>query len=445
MENILKTIKENNLISKGDIIGVAVSGGSDSMCLLHYLHSLSSEMDIEIVVIHIDHGIRSNSSEDARFVLNFCKKRMIRSYKFKIDVPKLILQKKMSLEQAAREARYGVFDALIKKGVADKIAIAHNSRDQAETILINLFRGTGVVGVSGMDVIRGAYIRPMLNTSKKSIFEYISNNDIPFVEDETNKDNSYSRNHIRNLILPLVEEKWPDAVDKIVNFGRDCYEDNAYISGQIITDAIIYENKTAKIPLTYFLYPNAIVSRIIFKALGKIDVNKDIDRVHIQMIKNLAQHGENGKKINLPLKISVYKEYDYVTITNRQKDEVDLKVPFKSGSFDVENFGTVTIRRVKDFLNDTLGEGELLVDTKKIPKTAEWRFKQNGDVFHKFGSGTKKLKDYFIDKKIPSRLRNTIPVLANENEVLIIAGIEISENVKVDQNTKTASKITVIK
>jgi len=445
VESILRTIKEYNLISKGDIVGVAVSGGSDSMCLLHYLHSLSNELDIEIVAIHIDHSIRLNSADDARFVLNYCKDKMIRSYKFKVDVPKLVLQKKMSLEQAAREARYGVFDALIKKGIVDKIAIAHNSRDQAETILINLFRGAGIAGVSGMDIIRGAYIRPMLNTSKKTILEYISKNDIPFVEDETNKDNSYSRNYIRNLILPLIEEKWPEAIEKIVSFGRDCYEDNAYISKQIITDAIIYENKTAKIPLTYFLYPNAIVSRIIFKALEKIGVVKDIDRVHIEMIKNLAENAENGKKINLPLKVSVYKEYDYITITNRQKDEVELKMPFKSGTFEVENFGTITVKRVKDFSNESLNEGELLVDTKKIPKEAEWRFKQNGDIFNKFGGGTKKLKDYFINKKIPSRIRNIIPVLAVENEVLVIAGIEISEKVRIDSNTKTASKIIVNK
>lgn len=441
MENILKTIKEYNLISAGDIIGVAVSGGSDSMSLLHYLHNLAGEMDFEIVVIHIDHGIRENSSDDARFVMNFCKEQMIRTYKFRVDVPRLAEQKKTSLEQTARDARFGVFDALIKKGVADKIAIAHNSKDQAETILINLFRGTGLSGVSGMEIVRdNMFIRPMLNTSKKAILEYIEKNQIPTVEDETNKDNSYSRNYVRNLILPLVEERWPGAIEKIVNFGKDCYDDNDYISQFILTDAIILEEKTAKIPCSYFVYPSAIISRIIFKALGKIGVNKDIERVHIEMIKNLGTGGENGKKINLPLQISVFKEYDYVTITNKQKKVIELNMPFKAGSFYVENYGTLTVKRVKDFTKEG---GDLFIDAKKVPKDAVWRLRQNGDIFNKFGGGTKKLKAYLIDKKIPARLRTSLPVLAVDNEVLVIAGVEISDSVKLEPNATIATKISV--
>lgn len=441
MENILKTIKKYNLISEGDVIGVAVSGGSDSMSLLHYLYELTNEIEFEVVVIHIDHCIRENSSEDARFVVDYCKEKMIRTYKFKIDVPKLAAQKKASLEESARDARFGVFDALIKKGVADKIAIAHNSRDQAETILINLFRGSGLAGVSGMEIIRdNMFIRPMLNTSKKSILEYIEKNHIPTVEDETNKDNLYSRNYVRNLILPLIEERWKGAVEKIVNFGKDCYDDNNYISQFVLTDAIIFEDKIAKIPCSYFVYPNAIISRIIFKTLKKIGIEKDIERIHIEMIKNLGINGENGKRINLPLKISVFKEYDYVTITNKQKKIIEINLPFKSGSFFVENYGTITVKRVKDFSKKA---GDLLVDAKKIPKDAIWRLRQNGDIFNKFGGGTKKLKAYFIDKKIPVRLRTSIPVLAVGNEVLVIAGVEISESVKLEEDAKIATKISV--
>lgn len=441
MENILKTIEDYNLIKPGEIIGVATSGGSDSMALLNYLYDLSQQIEFEVVAIHIDHCIRENSSDDARFVLNFCKKRMIRAYKFKVDVPKLAETKKIGIEEAAREARLGVFDALIQKGVVDKIAIAHNSRDQAETILINLFRGTGISGASGMEIIRdGVYIRPMINTSKKAILDYVLLNDIPYVEDETNKDNSYSRNYVRNLILPLIEKKWPGAIEKIDSFGKDCYDDNNYINQQVFLDAIIFDEQIARIPNSYFLYPNAIVSRIIFESLKKIGVTKDIQRVHIQMIKDLAVNGENGKKLTLPMSVTVHKEYDYVTIVNKKKKVITLNQPFKTGSFEVENFGTITIKRVNNF---ELNAGELLVDAKKIPKEAVWRFKENGDTFTKFGGGTKKLKSYLIDKKIPSRIRNVLPVLAVGNEILVIAGVEISEKVKVDKNAKTATKISI--
>ena len=158
------------------------------------------------------------------------------------------------------------------------------------------------------------------------------------------------------------------------------------------------------------------------------------------MIKDLALNGENGKKIHLPVSVSAHKEYDYLTIVNKVKKVVVLNQPFKAGSFDVENFGKITVKRVKDF---NLTAGELLVDSKKIPKDAVWRFRQNGDVFTKFGGGTKKLKSYLIDKKIPSRIRTSIPVLAVGNEVLVIAGVEISDKVKVEPHALTATKISI--
>lgn len=441
MDNILKTIKAEKLVKPGEVVGVAVSGGSDSMSLLHYLYSHSKELDIEVVAIHVDHCIRENSADDANFVQRYCKTHGIRIYKFKVDVPKLAQNSGESLEKVARDARYGVFDTLIKKDAVDKIAIAHNERDQAETILLNLFRGTGLEGASGMGAIRDkVYIRPMLNTSKKAILDYIFLNDVPYVEDETNKDNTYARNYLRNLILPLIEEKWVGATQKIVSFGKDCADDNNYINSQVFDDAVIFEDKSAKIPNSYFVYPNSIVSRIIFNTLKKIGVMQDIERVHINMVKDLALNGENGKKIKLPQNITVFKEYDYVTIINKKKEKKELKQEFKSGSFDVEGFGTVTVKRTKD---KTIKENELIFDAKKLPEGVEWRFKQRGDKFEKFGGGTKKLKDFLIDKKIPSRIRETLPVLAKDDQVYVIAGVEIADSVKVDAQTEMVTKVIV--
>lgn len=441
MNNILQNIKENKLFKAGDIVGVGVSGGSDSMALLHFLHTHSEELDIEVVAVHVDHSIREESGNDANFVAKFCKENGIRHYKFKINAPKLALERKENLEKAARDARFGVFNTLLKKDVIDKVAIAHNMRDQAETILHNLFRGTGVEGASGMKAKRNeVYLRPLLNTSKKAILDYCFINDVPYIEDATNSDNTYSRNFIRNVLLPQIEERWPTVVEKIVNFGKDCADDGKYINSQIYDDAIIYVEKTAKIPNSYFLYDNALVSRIVFKALNKIGVVQDVERVHIEMLKKLALDGENGNRIKLPLNVSAFKEYDYVTLVNKKKEEIVLNQPFKSGSFSVEGFGTVTVKRTKDI---EIGRGDLIVDLKKIPKDAVWRFKERGDVFEKFGGGSKKLKDYLIDKKVPLRLRSIIPVLASGNNILAIAGVEISDLVKIDGSTTSVAKITV--
>jgi len=146
------------------------------------------------------------------------------------------------------------------------------------------------------------------------------------------------------------------------------------------------------------------------------------------------------EKIKLPQLVTIYKEYDYITLVNKTKKEITLEVPFKSGSFEVENFGKITVKRVKDF---NLNKGELLLDAKKLPKDAIWRFRQNGDMFEKFGGGTKKLKSYMIDKKVPSRLRSTIPVLASGNKIFAIAGVEIADSVKIEKNATIATKIIV--
>lgn len=442
MLNCEEFIKNNNLLKSGEVIGVGCSGGSDSLALLHYLANNQERFDIEVVAIHVDHEIRENSCLDADFVKEKAKELGVRFYKFRVDAPKIAKEKGISLETAAREARYGVFQTLLRKGIVDKIALAHHISDQAETILMHLFRGSGVGGAKGMAPIsERVYIRPFLNQTKDDILQYLAENHLDYCEDETNDDVSYNRNFVRNEIMKKIKTRWPNAEQAIVNFAKTVKEDDDYINKQIDADAIITEGKVVKIPTSYFLYDRAIVSRIIFKAVKSIGINQDIERKHIEAITELALNYENGKKLYLPFEAIAIKEYDYVTIYNRHKEEIKFNQELKCGEFDVPNFGKLIIRRVKDF---EISEGQLLIDYRKVPKGSVWRFRQDGDVFTKFGGGTKKLKSYLIDKKIPTRLRDYIPVLAFENEIYAIAGIEISEKVKVE-NVPTAYIVEVKK
>ncbi len=443
MENIVNTIKDNHLVKRGDVVAVACSGGSDSMALLHKLKTLEDELDIEVIAVHVNHGIRENAERDALHVQEYCKENRIRFYKFKVDVPKLAKAKALSLESAGREARYGIFNALIQKGVADKIALAHHLQDQAETILLHLFRGAGLSGVKGMDYQKGdIYIRPMLSTPKKEILDYINYNDIPYVEDETNFESTYTRNYLRNEIFPLLVKKWPNIVGTIINFSKSAGEDDDYIHKNLNDYALLIEDKVAKIPLSYFLYDESIINRIIFKAIHGIGIGEDIERKHIDAIKELARNSENGKKIDLPMGVNAYKEYEYLTLTNKKKEVVHFYQELKCGEFEVPGYGKIVVKRVKDFIPKP---NVLYLDAKKLPKDALWRFRKDGDVFEKFGGGTKKLKSYLIDKKIPQRERTNLPVLASGNEVFAIAGVEISDKVKIDDDIKTALKIEVIK
>ncbi|MGN0961747.1 MAG: tRNA lysidine(34) synthetase TilS [Christensenellales bacterium] len=441
MEKIINDIRKHNLIKAGEKIAVACSGGKDSMALLHFLWSKREELNCEVVAVNVDHSIRENSEQDSAFVENFCKKNNIKIYSYKVDAIKYSSDNKMTLEQGARECRYKVFRNLVSRGIVDKIALAHHLLDQAETILLNLFRGTGIAGTSGMDYIRDdIFIRPMLGTSPVEIMAYLSTNDIPYVEDETNQDDDYNRNYIRNKIMPLIRFRWPQADRAISNFGKNCRQDEKYIQSTISKDAIITEDGMARISVSYFVYDDAYVFRLILRALKSIGIGNNIETKHLKIIKNMAIEAENGTKISLPMGLSVIKEYNYITFTNRKIKQSDKTYPFTKGKLDISNFGLI-----ETFVTRKLDMGVYthLIDSSKLPKNAIWRFRKNGDVFEKFGGGTKSLSDYLIDKKVPVRLRALTPVLAVDNEILIIAGVEISDKLKVDKNTKMAYGINV--
>ena len=442
MQNSIEAfIEKTKMIMPGDVIGVGFSGGSDSMALLHFLANNQQKYDIEVVAIHIDHGIRENSYVDADFAKEKAKELGVRFYKFRVDAPKIAKEKNISIESAAREARYGVFKTLLRKGLVDKIALAHHMQDQAETILMHIFRGSGIAGAKGMEPVRdNVYIRPMLSTTKQEILQYIEDNNLDYVNDETNLDSTYNRNFIRNVVMKNVLTRWPNAVKAVASFGQAVSEDDQYINKNLFADAVIIDGDEAKIPTSYFFFDKPLIIRIIFRALGNIGITKDIERKHIDMILDLAKM-ENGKRISLPFDAVAIKEYDYVTIVNKHKEEVVLNEPFKSGEFEVEGFGKVVVKRVKDC---PPRKNVLYIDFRKVPKTAVWRFRQEGDVFEKFGGGSKKLKSYLIDKKIPLRERKVLPVLADGNEVYVIAGVEISNKVRVT-DAPTACMIEVKK
>lgn len=446
MEEVKSFILNNNLVKKGEIIGIGVSGGLDSMALLYMMNDIAYELDIQIVAVHINHCIREESIYEEEFVEQKCKEIGVRFYKFRIDAPKISQEKNLSLETAAREGRYMVFDALITKGVVDKIALAHHLDDQAETLLMHLFRGSGMTGAKGMAPIRdNKYIRPLLEFSKKQLEDYVNVNSIEHVEDESNFDVTYNRNFIRNVVMKEVVKRWPNAVSALANFSKNLVEDDSFIYSQIREDAVIRDNNLVQIPCSCFLYHNSVVTRTIFKALSTLGIKQDIERKHIAMVKDLALNGENGKKIKLPNQIMVSKEYDYITIYSSKKDKLTLNQEFKSGEFEVKGFGKVVVKRVKDFDISTTNGDCLYFDFRKVPKTARWRFREEGDIFEKFGGGSKKLKSYLVDKKVPQRIRNIIPVLADGNEVYVIAGVEISDKVRLDDGVTTCCRVEVKK
>lgn len=438
MEKVIELIKQKNMFPQGATIGVACSGGSDSMTLLHFLNANKEKLDIEIVAIHVDHGTRENDVRDAYFVADYCKEHHIRFQKFKVEASVVARHRGCGIEQACREARYGVFDGLRKRGFVDRIALAHHQSDQAETVLQHILRGSGLAGASGMQYVRDDfYVRPFLDTTKQEIMSYIYENQIPYVEDETNQDTTLTRNFLRQKILPELRQVWPKVDETLCNFGKICKEDDDTIRSLMNFDAVLITPKIIKIPLTYFEYSKSYVSRLILDLFAKLGVTQGIEKKHIDSICEFAKNSENGAKISMPSNVTVHKEYEYITMAlKKPKLEVTTKWEFKKGVTHFEDYGSIKIKstKSKEILPNTL-----LIDADKVPENAVWRLRQEGDFIEKFGGGgIVKVKKYLSDKKVPQRLRKVLPMLAVGHEVLIIANIDIADSLKVTPETKRA-------
>lgn len=441
MKNARELINKYNMFVPNSTIGVACSGGIDSMCLLHFVNSVKDDYGINVVAINVDHCIRKESAQDSKFVEDYCKKNGIKCHKFKVDVTKIASSEKLGIEESARKARYDIFYSLIEKGIVDKIAIAHHEQDQIETILLNLFRGCGLKGASGMDAVRDNLVRPFLTTKKTDILTYALTNSIPNVEDETNNNTDYSRNMLRHKIIPLIRECWENVDGNLLNFANICKQDNSYINSTISFDDVFIEDGVAQIPLYYFAFNPSIANRVIRFALEKIKCLKDVETKHLAIIKNMANEADNGVKINLPNGIVACKEYNYITITKKQtKVCPTLKFETMENVKFAEKF--ISIKKVDSM---QLEKGKLFIDANMLPKNCIIRTRKDGDMFEKFGGGSKKLKDYFIDKKIPLRLRDEIPLIAKDNEIFAIFGYEISNKVKVNKNSIDVYELSIKK
>ncbi len=440
MDYIIDYIKKNKMIKPREIIGVACSGGRDSICLLHFLNSIKSELECEVVAVNVDHGIRPSSAFDTEFVMQFCKENHIRAYKFKGEALKVAKEEKLTIEQAARKVRYGIFETVVQKGLVDKIALAHHMNDQAETVLLNILRGAGLSGARGMEPVRdGIYIRPFLTTPREEIMAYLDENTLNYVEDETNQDTTYTRNYIRNIVMPALRKKFKGVDKNIVNFSTICAKDDNFIESQINMGAIIETKDYVKLPLTYFYQDEAIINRILRKVFSKF-AKQDIESKHINMVRSFALEADNGNVISLPFKIKVSKEYEYVTIGHIKRVEMVGQYPFRNGKLKIDDYGVIRTTSSKVRTDGKMHQH--IIDADKLPEGAVWRFREEGDTFAPLGlGGTKKLKEYFIDKKIPQRMRDSLPLLVIGNRVLAVADIEIADEVKVTGETKNFYKI----
>ena len=425
-------ISLDKFISKNETIAVAVSGGGDSMALLHYILNQSKKYHFNVIAINVEHGIRGKQSiSDTNFVISYCKDNNIPLLTYSVDCVEFAQNNKLSLEQAGRVLRYQIFNRAITEGKCDKVATAHHLQDNVESVLFNLFRGTGLKGLSGIDDnFEDKIIRPFLTISKKEINDYLTEFDIPHVVDQTNFDDKYTRNAIRLNILPEIEKVFPEAQNSISRFSEIAKLENDYMHAETLKSINLMSDK---VEINLPIHP-AILSRATVLALKHLGVEKDWEKAHIDGIINLVSL-QNSKRVDLKNNVFAVKEYDKICFY-KSAVKTDLAIPFTLGEFDFLD-KTLVIEKA----NPSDLKNGLFLDLDKIPKNAVIRTRKNADVFTKFGGGTKSLNDYFTDKKVPLFERDTLPLIAVENQVLAIFNLAVSDKVKVDKNTKIIIEI----
>lgn len=440
-------------------ICVAVSGGKDSMALLHYVYKHGAEYGITLCAVNCDHQIRGEASaRDSAFVRDVCKEWDVPLDFYKADCAALAYESGMSVETFSREWRRECYFQAVIRFKADAVATAHHMNDNAETVLFNLARGSGLAGLRG--ICDGSHymkygekleiIRPLICCAREEIDAYIKENGISYVEDETNVGDDYTRNYIRHNVIPQLEKAVPSAVKSIYRFSRLADEDEKYFNNIICARNML--NSTIWGVEISFCKEKPIFTRAAVKALKllKEDI-RDYTFGHIERLYGL-QFAQNGKKFEF-LNFTAFAENGKISICH--KDMLDLKqcnaasftdfvfcgrkdyfgqyIEFCDGD-DLQNTAEyLSKNRPLNFGTDKIKT--LKFDLRKIPEGAAVRFMREGDKFTKFGGGTKNLGDYFTDKKIPVRLRGQIPLVADGCDILIICGVEISDKVKITEET----------
>ena len=455
-KRFLKFIKEKNIVKSGDKILVGLSGGPDSVCMLNLLCSIRDEEKIEVAAAHINHMLRGEEADkDEEYSKRLCESLGVRFFSKKIDINKYALETGKSSELAGREARYDFFDEIINKINFNKIATAHNANDQAETILMRIMRGTGLEGLGGIPVEReGKYIRPILFMKREEVEQYCKENNLNPHIDATNLERIYSRNKVRLDILPYMKNNFnPNIVETINRMALLLQDDNEFIEGEVskaYKDNCFERENSIVISKNLFNIHSAIVTRVIRKALFAINKsNYDMEMKNIEDIIELSNLGTN-KRVDLPK--DIYAENVYGDIIIRKKEYIKNKLSneLTLNKKDILHNEVIFDEYIINF--DVVNNKDIKQENDEVVKNFDYdkinnvtiRYRKDGDRITPLGmKGSKKLKDIFIDMKIPKEKRDEIPLIQFNDDISWIVGIKMSDKFKITKETKHILKVSV--
>ncbi len=404
------------------------------MCLLHAVLNCGAVKKEDVTVVHVNHGIRENALRDEDFVRTYCADTGVKFICERVDAVGESKSRGLTLEQAARNLRYDAFYGAVKHGAAEVVITAHHALDNAESVLMHLFRGSGLDGARGMSQTaqfeynaqaRLPVLRPFIDVYPHEIDEYCAANGIKFVTDETNFADDADRNFLRLNVIPLIEKRYKGAVKAINAFSRECASACSVLDG--LLDARLIEKRDGAVLVYDEALRGELAARYVRRALQEYSL-VDITRAQIDRVAELVGM-RTGAEAELANGVIAAREYGCVALY-LPKITYCGESPLQTGANYIDGL-KVTVELSDDSPYDVRGGA---VDLDALDG-AVLRFRRDGDMFVPFGGKRKKLKQYFIDKKIPARVRDRLPLICRGNEVLVIAGVEISDGVKQTEST----------
>lgn len=461
---VRKTIKKHNMLKTGERVVVAVSGGPDSIALLKVLEVLSHEYGLTLIAAHLNHGLREEADREEQFVHKLCNEMEIKFESKKVDINYLRKKSGKCIEDISRDIRYQFLDEVAKRHDAQKIAVGHHLNDQIETVFMNFIRGSGPDGLKGMAPVRDSmYIRPLLGVKRKQILSFLESHKILFMTDASNMENIYLRNRIRHLLIPHIKAQYNPNLDiSLANMAEIMRMENDYLEKDTDTaiSKVMFGSIEDEIRINIpelMQYHEAIQRRIVKEILQKLTPDqKGIEYDHIKAVVELAYRNHPNAHLNLPFGIVARREYDFLIVAQEGKSLKNTAYEqFNSLYYTITIPGIVNIveigRTMKfDFVDsvvwsDTNMPNIVYMDYDTIIGPLIIRTIKPGDRIKPFGmKGTKKIKSYFIDEKIPMRRRKMIPLLSDEESVLWIVGMRMSEHVRITKKTINILRVEIV-
>ena len=458
-KKILRTVRETiaryGMFVPGDAVLIAVSGGPDSVTLAHILNTIAGDYSLHLAVAHLNHCLREGESDrDAEFVAALARKFDLPLYLEKKDVRGFQRCRRLSPEEAARQVRYEFYDAVASKDGFNKIAMGHHSDDNAELVLMNLLRGSGPLGLSGIAPVRGnKIVRPLIRLKRSEILDYISEKKIAFVTDTSNTDPAYRRNKIRHHLIPELKKSYnPEIVDSLNRLGEILRAEDEWMGEALepFFNECILKKTSHRISLAIPEVNGmdlAAGRRIIRKAI--FSVKQDLRRItlfHVDAVLELAKKGQACRSLDLPGGVRVVKDVAALTIKKEDQESQAAVIEYR---YTIAGEGTTSIKEANAAIK--LVE----IGTDKVPAFKESgkpraffdrdclqfplvvRNFRPGDRFSPLGmEGTQKLKKYFSNNKIPARQRKKCPLLLSKDKIIWIAGHRIDNHVKIGPQTR---------